>query len=102
MSRYPKTYPTLRSGDLAFYDSFAGLIPCKVLRIIGRTSETATSEAETATSEADVTVRLTATRGAYRKGETLSGWSLHIVPRAAVFTSRGQHRIGPYRVQADA
>jgi hypothetical protein len=95
MSRYPRTYPTLRSGDLAYYDSFAGLIPCKVIHITGHTSETATSEA-------DVTVRLTATRGAYRKGETLSGWSLHIVPRAAVFTSRGQHRIGPYRVQADA
>lgn len=26
---------TLRTGDLAYFDSFCGLIPCKVLRMQG-------------------------------------------------------------------
>jgi hypothetical protein len=80
---------TLKTGDLAFYDCFGGPVPCKVLSIEGPSGP--------ASSEQSVRVRLTATRGPWRRGEELQHWGLHVVPRDAL---RG-NRILPYSVQAD-
>ncbi len=80
---------TLRSGDLAYFDSFAGLIPCKVLAITGQSGN--------AGSMQDVKIKLTSDRGAYKRGEVLDYWGLHVCPRGAVHGNR----IRCYRVEVD-
>ena len=79
---------TLTNGSLAYYDCFAGLIPCKVLSITGTSGMCG--------SDQQVTFKLTASRGAYKRGEVLNSWGLHVVPRGAV---RG-NRIRSYQVIA--
>lgn len=82
---------TLRTGQLAYYDSFAGLIPCRVLTITGRPGIASTAQ--------NVTVRLTGARGAYRRGETIHTTGIHAVPRGAVRQVQGNARIRPYKVE---
>ncbi len=69
----------LNEGDLAYVDSFAGLVPCKVISLDwhARTAE----------------VRITADRGAYKKGETYTGHTNRVVNRAHVVRRSGQYRI---------
>jgi len=55
-------------NELAYFDSFSGMIPCKVINI----------------SNDKITVKLTGTRGAYKRGEILTFNTLHIVPRESV------------------
>ena len=83
---------TLRTGDLAYYNSFSGLIPCKVTKITGPFGF--------AGSEQNVTFTLTANRGPYRRGESLTQWALHVVPRKSVRVTGGQYRIRCYQVVA--
>jgi hypothetical protein len=79
----------LKAGDLAFFDAHeAGPIPCKVVSIKGTSGP--------AGSMQDVTFKLTATRGAWKAGEQLTRWGLHVLPRKAL---RG-NRILPYWVEA--
>lgn len=69
----------LHLGDLAYYDSFTGLIPCKVLDV----------ENGWATE-----IKITATRGGYKKGERLYGFSpRHVIRRAQIHVKNGQYRI---------
>ncbi len=81
---------TLESGDAAFYDTFAGTIPCKVLSITGRSGNPGSAQT--------ITVKLTASRGAYKKGEVIESNGLKIVPRAAVHGNRIRSN---YRVIVD-
>lgn len=86
----------LAAGKLAYYDTFAGPVPCKVLSI---TTEPNAPEEHLSTpgSWHRVDIQLTADRGAYRKGEVVRDlWSLHVVPRGAL---RG-NRILAYTVNA--
>lgn len=64
----------LEVGTLAYLDTFAGLVPCKVQSL----------------TETVATVRVTATRGAYRRGE-VGTWpiGLVVIPRRMVCRSRG-------------
>lgn len=79
---------TLRSGDLAYADTFSGLIPCKVLSIRDVNS---------------VSIKLTAGRGPYRKGEVLTWDWKWVVPRdAALFRRNCSTRILGYNVECDA
>lgn len=80
---------TLRVGDLAYFDCFAGLLPCKVLAITGPSG--------LASSSQTVQFRLTASRGAYRRGECLDTSGLHVCPRSAI---RG-NRIRAYVVESN-
>ena len=68
---------TLRAGSLAYLDTLAGLIPCRVLRV-WRADEYPTMRAD---------VELTATRGAYKKGERLTYAAKDCPPRDAIRTS---------------
>ena len=86
---------TLKTGSLAYFDTFAGIIPCKVLKIERLTD--AIPKNYVASSSTLATIKLTATRGAYKRGEILQEWSLHVIPRKAV---KG-NRIKSYRVQVD-
>ena len=81
---------TLTVGCKAYVDTFDGLIPCKVEAISGHSG--------TASSAHTITVRLTATRKAWRKGEVIQRSALSIVPRKAVHIRSGQYRIWAYSV----
>lgn len=67
------------AGELAYYDGFiAGMIPCRVISVKGD----------------DITVRLTATRGAYKVNEILQHCRQYdVVPRASLVTRRWRQRI---------
>jgi len=66
---------TLRAGCLAYLDTFAGLVPVRV--------ESVSMHGAWPHVRADVTV--TATRGAYRKGERILDWpAKDCPPRDAV------------------
>ena len=83
---------TLTIGSLAYFDSFAGLIPCKVVQSVGQSGM--------ASSAQTVTLVLTAARGAYCKGEKIETSGLHAVPRRAIHGR--MQRIRAYQVQAIA
>jgi len=55
---------TLTIGSKAYFDSFNGLVPCRVTGIRGLNGLASTSQS--------VTVELTASRAAYRRGETIT------------------------------
>lgn len=75
------------TGELAYLDTFSGMVPCKVVDI---TTERAwMSDMERPV----VVVKLTATRGAYRRGEVIPMPPEHVVPRSSVRVRSGQYRI---------
>ncbi|MGQ0595867.1 hypothetical protein [Aquabacterium sp.] len=80
---------TLKVGDLAYVDTFAGLLPCKVTSITGTSGP--------AGSDQEVTACLTADCGAYKRGELMTRWGLSVVPRKSI-RGRGQ-RVLPYDVE---
>lgn len=89
------TVPTLRAGALAYFDSFvAGLVPCKVLSIKGESAECARSDQE-------VTLKLTAARGPYKRGEIMQSSALWVAPRDAIRRTKYSARITAYAVECD-
>lgn len=83
--------PTLKTGSLAYLDTIgSGLVPCKVLAI----HSTGGSYPHVI-----ITVEVTASRLAYRRGERFD--FDRVVPREAVSQRRYAQRILPYNVQAD-
>jgi len=87
--------PVLRTGALAHWDSFtAGCIPCKVLAVTGEGGAPSTA--------AECVVRLTASRGVYKRGEVLRNQgALHVIPRGALFQRDYGARIRYYTVEPD-
>jgi hypothetical protein len=75
-----RSIPTtvIRVGDLIFLDSFSGLVPAKVSGY---------------TPCGEIAVLVTATRGAYRRGEHTTFTPSGCVPRAHVRVRCGQFRI---------
>lgn len=83
---------TLKAGDLASYDAFlSGMVPCKVLEI--------TPDGD----EKVARVRVTADRGAYKRGEILHlrctqnlvhRDQVHIAHRRIMIHGRVQHLVG--------
>lgn len=85
---------TLKSGDLAYYDSFAGLITVRVVSIAGESGSAGTAQR--------IKVRFTCKTGLYGFGETLETYGMHVVPRKAVRRYSGKRaRIMNYRVEVD-
>lgn len=83
---------TLKSGMLAYFDSYSGLVPCKVLAI------------KAAKYGGHIAyVRYTAQRGPYSRGETGKHNACRVVPRDAVRRFRGHFfpRILPFSIVAD-
>lgn len=83
------------AGELAYVDTFAGLIPCKVTDVHTITEYVgplfAAPEARDTKSTTRVQVTLTADRGAYKRGEVLVFHPDQVIPRGSVFT-RGHVR----------
>ena len=75
-----RSIPTtvIRVGDLIFLDSFSGLVPAKVTGY---------------TPHGEISVLVTASRGAYRRGEHTTFTPSGCVPRAHVRVRCGQFRI---------
>ena len=89
--------PILKAGALAYFDSFAGPVPCKITAIVSdRPGDLRPGTHQT------VKAICTAKRGAYNKGEALTGAGLHFYPRKAQRVRSGQFRIGHYRVEDDS
>lgn len=69
---------TVRNGDLVYLDSFSGLVPAKLLAHDGEYA----------------TVRITGTRGAYRRGDVTTFGLRYVVPRNHVYYRFPHFRIG--------
>ena len=82
--------PVHTAGELAYLDTFAGLVPCRVVSV----DSPGSGWVAAGEGEGQLTVRLTATRQAYQKGETLSDRTAsQVVPRANVRRTRFGARI---------
>jgi hypothetical protein len=68
----PDTNPTPTPGRKCFFDTFTGLIPCAIVGV-----------RYDALKSPRIVARLTASRGAYKKGEIVES-RLHIIPRENV------------------
>lgn len=90
--------PILKTGVLAYLDTLCnGLVPLKVIRV-------ERDHRQDGKPVAHVVARITADRGAYKRGEVVTTESaVRIVPRDAVRRLRGQvfPRIYPYSVEVD-
>jgi hypothetical protein len=68
-------------GNLAYYDSFSGLIPCKVTGYDGFST---------------VYFTVTADRKTYKRGEKLTGIPSHVVPRKMIRVRSGKYIVRPW------
>jgi hypothetical protein len=68
-------------NELAYFDSFSGMIPCKVIAI--ENDQTFDYNKGIPTSD-KITIKLTGNCKAYKRGETIVSNSIHIVPRESV------------------
>jgi hypothetical protein len=81
----------LAQGALAYYDSFNGLIPCRVLSV-RRTAKAKHGNI----GETTVLFRITAQRPGYQIGEVLESIGTHVVPRGVIRSHNHQIRIQSY------
>ena len=79
---------SLTTGCLAYFDSFAGLVPCWIMSIAGPLGTPSTAQR--------VTVKFTAKRGPYKRGEIHETSGLHILPRGAARFGKHSTAIRPY------
>lgn len=79
----------------AYLDSFNGLIPCKVKRLINPHNQPMETSANTSV---DCEIEITKTIGAYRKGETLIRSSIHVIPSKNIKRGKYKIRIGHYTI----
>ena len=80
---------TLAVGNLAYFDSFAGMVPCWIMTIVGPSGVPSTSQR--------ITIKFTAKRGPYKRGETLETFGLHVCPRGAAKFGKHGTTIRPYQ-----
>jgi hypothetical protein len=74
-------------GALAYFDSYkGGLIPCRVVE----------SWLDGFTGTGKTRVTLTASRGPYKRGETVDVLARNVIPRSALYVRSGQYRIRSY------
>lgn len=64
-------------GELAYIDTFAGLVKCKVTEVQGK----------------QIHVEVTATLGGYKKGEQLVRNERHVIPRMKIRRKNHGYRI---------
>lgn len=87
----------LKTGSLAYYNSFSGAVPCRVLSITSKCPQ----NPHWGTNHR-VRAVVTAKLGVYEKGEELEDYSLWIFPRESLRSQpTGAYMIGPYQVQSD-
>lgn len=93
---------TLKRGILAFYDSFAGLVPVKVLAVTAPEEDPAFDlgfgEARTSVR---VQCQVTEPHGPYKKDEVLNSNAMMVVPRTAILRRQYSTVIAAYAVEPD-
>jgi len=78
-------FMTLKTGMLSYYESFqCGLLPCCVTGISGRSGMPSTTQR--------VTVKLTADRSPFKRGDVIETFGFHVIPRKSVH-KRGYHYV---------
>ena len=93
--------PVLRAGCLALADCYQYLVPCKVLSVTDPDADRPGHMVTDAPSMQLVSVRATATRGPYKRGEVFEVRGVRCYPRAAFFQRRHGARIGYYTIEKD-
>lgn len=86
-SQCASTDRTFTVGALAYVDTFSGMVPCVVVGVLRESHGFIVGDRDS------VTVRLTADRGAYKRGEITSASASNIIPRKMRFVRSGQYRI---------
>ena len=87
----------LKAGCVAYLDTFAGLVPVKVIKV------TSTPDRLLARPRVEAEYEITKTVGAYKQGEVGIMPSDRVVPKGAVKTTpMGQFRILPYDTEVTA
>ena len=91
MATHSLPVKTYGIGTKAYLDTpFAGLIPCIVVGIAGE------SFGHVAVATHPLTIRLTATHGAYRRGEIMETIAYDCPPRDRVIRRRFTRSVNPY------
>lgn len=85
---------TLKAGIAAYFDTFSGLVPCKVLRVRS-TSRMPLHPIPTYEAE----IEITKTVGPYKQGETLTWSARDVVPKGAIKHTQFSSRILPYNIE---
>ncbi len=75
----------LKTGITAYFDTFAGLIKCRVTEVRDRKAKFTLSES----------------RGAYKTGEQLESSTNWVIPAGALIRRKYTYTIGHYTVQED-
>ncbi|OYW73577.1 MAG: hypothetical protein B7Z37_20925 [Verrucomicrobia bacterium 12-59-8] len=75
------------AGTAAYYDTFAGLVPCKVLRVKQAGYGFRCGPYDV------IEFKLTADRGAYKRGEVLTADAMRVPPQKMVRRRRFSHTI---------
>ena len=93
---------TLKTGALAYFDCFSGLVPVSVLSV------TAPKERPVfdlgrgqARISVKVTCKVTAERGPYKKGAIIDSNSFDVMPRGAIRKHMFSSTVDTYAVQPD-
>jgi hypothetical protein len=83
---------TLRVGVPCYFDSFAGLIPGRVVSVVGESGPCSTAQT--------VRIAITARQSrVYKLGEVITCSGLHAVPRRAVRWGKYGSKIRFYQVE---
>lgn len=94
---------TLKAGCLAYLDTFAGLVGCRVLEVTHDPDTPANPMFRLSKGGVDFNilarVRLTETVGAYREGEILTTRACDTIPAGSIKVSEYRSTIRPYKVQ---
>ncbi len=95
-SDFPKNYTEnnghmYKAGDLAYFDSFSGLVKCKVINV----PKGGPFPGWIISNNQDNNIQfiVTANLGGYKRGRKLSAMSHKVVPRDHVITRGHQYRI---------
>lgn len=78
---------TFTVGALAYVDTFSGMLPCVVAGVLRESYGFIIGDRDS------ITVRLTADRGSYKRGEIISASASSIIPRKMRFVRSGKYRI---------
>ena len=74
---------TTQYNNTARYDTFKGLIPCKVIDMQNNSQ--------------NMTIKITRTKGAYKAGDILEVIESVVLPVKSLCVRNGQHRIKGYK-----
>ena len=93
------TNPILKTGSLAYWDTFSGLVPCKVMHIAHPPTPPLFDLLQGGISTSiKVTILITQDHGPYRKGELFEEPAPSVVPREAIRRHQYSQTISRYEI----